>query len=271
MELLQAILLGILQGITEFLPVSSSGHLALARALLGRDLEPGITFEIVVHFGSFCSIAVYYREKIFEIIRDLISSFSPSGLKSGQFKTDTNTHFSIIILISMIPAMIVGFTMKDAIEALFVNPFFVSCMLIITGTMLFTTKFVKNPDKEVDVKRGIFMGIAQALAILPGISRSGSTISVGLFSGVDRVKVANFSFLMVLPVLAGAMILEVGEINESGIELEVVFSLIAGFFASFITGYYALKYLVILLKRDKFHYFSYYCWTVGVFGIIYFF
>lgn len=271
MDLLQAILLGILQGITEFLPVSSSGHLALARALLGRDLEPGITFEIVVHFGSFCSIAVYYRQKIFEIIRDLFSSFSPSGLKSGRFKTDVNTRLSMIILISMIPAMIVGFTMKDFIESLFVNPFFVSCMLIVTGILLFSTKFVKNPEKEVDVKRGILMGVAQAMAIIPGISRSGSTISVGLFSGVDRIKVANFSFLMVLPVLAGAMILEVGEIAETGIQIEAVFSLLAGFLASFITGYYALKYLIILLKREKFHYFSYYCWAVGIFGMIYFF
>ncbi len=271
MDLLQAILLGILQGITEFLPVSSSGHLALARALLGRDLEPGITFEIVVHFGSFCSIAVYYREKIFEIIKDLVSSFSPSGLKSGKFKTDANTRLSMIILISLIPAMIVGFTMKDLIESLFVNPFFVSCMLIITGTLLFSTKFVKNPDKEVDVKRGILMGVAQAMAIIPGISRSGSTISVGLFSGVDRVNVANFSFLMVLPVLAGAMILEVGEIAETGIAMEAVLSLFAGFLTSFIAGYYALKYLVILLKRDKFHYFSYYCWAAGLFGMIYFF
>lgn len=271
MELLQSFLLGILQGITEFLPVSSSGHLALARALLGRNLEPGITFEIVVHFGSFCSIVLYYRKKIAEIISDLISSFSAAGIKSGRYKKDANTRLSFFILLSMIPAMIVGFTMKDTIEGMFLNPFFVSVMLIVTGTMLFSTRFVKHPEKEVNGWRGIIMGIAQALAILPGISRSGSTISVGLFSGINREKVANFSFLMVLPVLAGAMLLEVREIMENGIESAAVFSLLVGFMTSFISGYIALSYLIILLKREKFHYFSYYCWAVGLFGIFYFY
>lgn len=271
MDLLQAILLGIMQGITEFLPVSSSGHLALARALLGRDVEPGITFEIVVHFGSFCSIVLYYREKILAIIQDLFKSFSKTGLQSKRYITDYNTRLSFIIILSMIPAMIVGFTMKDAIENLFLNPFFVSCMLLITGALLFSTKFVKNPEKDVDVKRGIMMGVAQSLAIIPGISRSGSTISVGLFSGVDRVKVANFSFLMVLPVLAGAMLLEIGEIMENGIETSALINLAAGFLTSFIAGYYSLKYLVILLKREKFHYFAYYCWIVGIAGVIFFY
>lgn len=271
MDLLQAILLGILQGVTEFLPVSSSGHLALARALLGKNLEPGITFEIVVHFGSFCSIAVYYRNKIAEILIDLFASLTPASLKNGRYKRDANTRLSFFILLSMIPAMIVGFTMKESIEALFVNPFFVSIMLIVTGTILFSTKFIKQPKKDVNAWRGLLMGVAQALAILPGISRSGSTISVGLFSGVNREKVANFSFLMVLPVLAGAMLLEAGDVMEKGIEPAAAAGLFGGFLASFISGYIALSYLIVLLKREKFHYFSYYCWALGLFGIFYFF
>ncbi len=271
MDLLQSILLGILQGITEFLPVSSSGHLALARALIGRDLEPGITFEIVVHFGSFCSIAVYFHKKIWEILTDLFKSFSPEGFRTRRFITDSNTRLSYIILLSMIPAVIVGFTMKSAIETIFLNPFFVSCMLLITGSLLYATKFVGNPQKEVDAKRGLMMGLAQAFAILPGISRSGSTISLGLFSGVSRDNVANFSFLMVLPVLAGAMLLELTEIAETGIESAAVISLFAGFLTSFISGYLALSYLIILLKRERIHYFAYYCWVVGVAGIFYFF
>lgn len=270
MDLIQAILLGILQGITEFLPVSSSGHLALARALLGRELMPGITFEVVVHFGSFCSIIVYFRARIAEIIRDLVNSFSMEGIKTKRFLHDQSTRFSMIIIISMIPAMIVGFTLKDQIEELFLNPVVVSIMLLVTGTLLFLTRFVKNPKSEVDVKRGILMGVAQACAIIPGISRSGSTISVGLFSGVNRDSVANFSFLMVLPVLAGAMLLEVLEIMEHGIEYAAAFNLFAGFLASFISGYIALKYLIILLKREKFHYFSFYCWAVGIAGLIIF-
>lgn len=270
MDLIQALLLGILQGVTEFLPVSSSGHLALARALLGRELMPGITFEIVVHFGSFCSIVVYFRSRITGIIRDVLGSFSPEGIRTKRFMHDYNTRFSMIILLSMIPAMIVGFTLKDQIGQLFLNPVFVSGMLLVTGTLLFLTRFVKNPVSDVDVKRGLLMGVAQAFAIIPGISRSGSTISVGLFSGINRNSVADFSFLMVLPVLAGAMLLEVLEVMETGIEYADVLNLVAGFLASFIAGYFSLKYLIILLKREKFHYFSYYCWAVGILGLIIF-
>jgi len=270
MDLLQAIFLGLLQGVTEFLPVSSSGHLALARAFFGNDIMPGITFEIVVHFGSFCSIAVYYREKLLAIISDFFKSFSPEGIREKRFITDKNTQFSYIILLSMIPAVIVGFTLKDPVEALFLNPFFVSVMLMVTGTLLFSTRFVGHPDKEVSAGKGFLMGIAQSLAILPGISRSGSTISVGLFSGINRQSVANFSFLMVLPVLAGAMLLEVMEIMENGIEFAAALSLVAGFLTSFLSGYFALKYLIILLKKEKFHYFAFYCWGLGIFGILYF-
>lgn len=271
MDLFQAIFLGILQGITEFLPVSSSGHLVLAQSLFGRDLEADITFEIVVHFGSFCSIVVYYRKLIAEILGDLFKSLTPEGLKSGMYKSNSNVKFCLFILISMIPAMIVGLTMEDTIEELFMNPFFVSCMLLITGTILFFFFFVKDPKKDVNGIRSLFMGIAQAFAIIPGISRSGSTISMGLFSGINREEVANFSFLMVLPVLAGAMLLAMIELAQTGIEVSAVVTLVAGFVTSFVSGYLALSYLVKLLKNAKFYYFSYYCWIIGVAGIIYFF
>ena len=270
MDLLQAILLGILQGVTEFLPVSSSGHLALARALVGRELVPGITFEIVVHFGSFCSIAFYFRERLIAILKDLFTSITPAGIKAGRLRTDGNTRYSFIILLSMIPAMLVGFTLKDQIEEIFMNPVIVSAMLLVTGTLLFSTRFVKHPQNEVDVKRGLIMGVAQAFAIIPGISRSGSTISVGLFSGVKRESVADFSFLMVLPVLLGAMLLEIVEIAQNGIEYGAVLALTGGFIASFTSGYLSLRYLIILLRKDKFYLFSFYCWAVGIAGLIYF-
>lgn len=271
MDLFQAIFLGILQGITEFLPVSSSGHLVLARSLIGRDLEAGITFEIVVHFGSFCSITLYYRKLIAEILHDLFKSITPKGLKEEIYKTNSNVKFSLFILISMIPAMIVGFTLQDRIEELFMNPFFVSCMLLITGTLLFLTRYIQNPQKDVNAFRSLMMGIAQAFAIIPGISRSGSTISIGLFSGIKRDEVANFSFLMVLPVLAGAMLLTIMDLMEAGIETAAFIILLSGFLASFISGYVALSYLVRMLKQAKFYYFSYYCWAVGLAGAIYFF
>lgn len=271
MELIQSLLLGILQGITEFLPVSSSGHLVLARALLGTDLEPGITFEIVVHFGSFLSIIVYYRKLLSELLRDFLRALTPAGLKEKQLITNQNARVCLYILLSMIPAMIVGFAWKDAIESLFLNPFFISVMLVVTGCILFSSRFAKQTGKQVNGWRALLMGIVQAAAIIPGISRSGSTITAGLFTGLTRDSVANFSFLMVLPVLGGAMLLELRDIYESGIESAAVISLVVGFLASFISGYIALTYLIILLKREKFHYFSYYCWALGIFGIIYFY
>lgn len=271
MGIIEAILLGILQGITEFLPVSSSGHLALARALVARELETGITFEIVVHFGSFCSIAVYYRKLLGEILSDVFKSLTPGGLKEKRFIHNENSRLSLIILLSMVPAMVVGFTLKDTVEEAFVNPFFVSLMLMVTGGILFSTRFIKHPEKDVNANRGFWMGVAQAFAILPGISRAGSTISLGLLLGVERDKVANFSFLMVLPVLAGAMLLEIIDLISLG-EIQIpVGSLIAGYLTSFIAGYFALTYLIKLLKRKKFHYFAYYCWALGIVGMIAFY
>jgi len=171
----------------------------------------------------------------------------------------------------MIPAMVVGFTLKDTIEEAFLNPFFVSLMLLVTGSLLYSTKFIKEPEKDVNATRGFWMGVAQAVAILPGISRAGSTISLGLLMGVDRDKVANFSFLMVLPVIAGAMLLEVIDLISLG-EIQIpTSSLIVGFFTSFLAGYFALSYLIKLLKRRKFHYFAFYCWTVGIIGVIAFY
>ncbi|MGF1670365.1 MAG: undecaprenyl-diphosphate phosphatase [Balneolaceae bacterium] len=269
MDLLQAFLLGLLQGITEFLPVSSSGHLALGRALLGTELAPGITFEIVVHFGSFCSIAVYYRKMIGEILSDLFRNLNLSAIQSGEFSKNKNVLLSGYILISMIPAGIVGFTLKEQIEEIFMNPLLVSVLLLVTGLLLFLTRFIKNLTQNNNVWKSLLIGFAQAFAILPGISRSGSTISTALFLKINRENAANFSFLMVLPVLAGAMLKEMLDLYEVGV-ITGALPLTVGFFTSFISGYLALTYLIILLKKDKFHVFAYYCWIVGISGIIYF-
>lgn len=270
MDLITAILLGILQGITEFLPVSSSGHLVLAQAYLNQDIAPGITYEIVVHFGSFCSIALYYRERLTALLSDLFRSLTPSGLREGRWKKDPNTLLCWIILLSMLPAMAIGFTLKSTIENLFMNPVFVSFMLLVTGTLLYSTRFIGRPEGDVTPLRGLLMGIAQAFAILPGISRSGSTIVTGLYTGMSRENVANFSFLMVLPVLAGAMLVEALELREVGLQAGEAGALIAGFFASFIAGYLALSYLIRLLKREKFHLFAWYCWAAGLFSLVWF-
>ncbi|WP_103665592.1 undecaprenyl-diphosphate phosphatase [Gracilimonas amylolytica] len=267
MDILQSFLLGIIQGLTEFLPISSSGHLVLGKQILGVEVETGITFEVVVHFGTLCSILVYYRKIIWELITSGLSFLRAPSAK----KEDPNVKLIGFILISMIPAMIVGFTLEEQVESIFSSPLIVSGMLIVTGLMLFSTKFVKDTPKEVSLGKSFLIGIAQSFAMIPGISRSGSTISTALWLGVKREAAANFSFLMLIPVIAGAMLLEVKELIELGISDAALINLVIGFFAAFISGYYALKYLIIILKRRGFHYFAYYCWIVGAVGLVYFF
>lgn len=267
MDILQSFLLGLIQGLTEFLPISSSGHLALGRYILGSDTEMGITFEVVVHFGTLCSIVIYYKTEILNLIKALFRFIK----SPAEAKSEKDVKVIGFILISMIPAFIVGFTLKDYIEDIFMNPILVCGMLIVTGVILYLTKFSKNPVGEVTTKKAFMIGLAQAFAMIPGISRSGSTISTSLYLGVSREEAANFSFLMVIPVIAGAMILEMGEVFEVGISNSQISSLLVGFFTAFISGYYALKYLIIILKKQGFHYFAYYCWLVGGGGLIYFF
>ena len=155
-------------------------------------------------------------------------------------------------------------------EDVFMTPILVSGMLILTGIILFLTKFAKAPEGKVTLGKSFMIGLAQAFAMIPGISRSGSTISTALYLGVKREDAANFSFLMVIPVIAGAMIIQMGEAIEAGINSSEIISLLVGFFTAFISGYYALKYLIITLKKKGFHNFAYYCWLVGGVGLVYF-
>lgn len=170
----------------------------------------------------------------------------------------------------MIPAMAIGFTLKDQVESIFSSPLLVSVMLIVTGLILFSTRFVGETPKDVSLGRSFMIGIAQAFAMIPGVSRAGSTISAALWLGVKREEAANFSFLMLIPVIAGAMLLEVTELVEVGLSDAALTNLIVGFLAAFVSGFYALKYLIIILKKKGFHYFAYYCWLVGGIGVIYY-
>lgn len=266
MNILQSFLLGLIQGLTEFLPISSSGHLALGRYFLGAETEVGITFEVVVHFGTLCSIIIYYKKELTALIK---AGFIFLGSPSTQ-KDDPQVRTILFILVSMIPAFIVGFTLKDYVEEIFMNPLLVSGMLIVTGGILFLTKFAKAPDGKVTLKKSFLIGLAQSFAMIPGISRSGSTISTALYLGIKREEAANFSFLMVIPVIGGAMLLQIKEMFEIGVSDAQITSLLVGFLTAFISGYYALKYLIIILKKKGFHYFAYYCWIVGFAGLVYF-
>ena len=270
MEIIDSFLLGLIQGLTEFLPISSSGHLVLGEAFLGGKMDKSITFEVVVHFGTLCSIMIYYQKEITDILSSIWDLIIHPGEFSEKASTDSNIKLTGFILLSMIPALIVGLTMRDTIENVFLNPFMVSIMLLVTGSILFVTKFRNKFPNDLKSSSAFGIGLAQAFAILPGISRSGSTISLGLYLGIKREKVANFSFLMVIPVIAGAMLLEVNDMIAMGIPMSSFWNLLIGFLTSFISGYFALKYLIIILRTKGIHPFAWYCWAIGLAGLIYF-
>ncbi|MFY0654240.1 MAG: undecaprenyl-diphosphate phosphatase [Cyclobacteriaceae bacterium] len=260
MTILEAVILGIIQGLTEFLPVSSSGHLEIGTVLLGVNTKDNLLFSIVVHGATAFSTVVIFRKDIGQIVIDLL-----------KFEANESLHFSLKILLSMIPVGIVGVLFEDQIEAFFGGRIvLVGSMLIVTGLLLLFTQFSKSSDKEVSYPKAIIIGLAQAIAIMPGISRSGSTISTAILLGVDREKAARFSFLMVLIPILGATLIKVKHLYEAP-ELSADISGLAlglGFVAAFISGLLACKWMISIVKKGKLIYFAIYCFTIGALAII---
>lgn len=259
MSALEAIVLGIIQGLTEFLPVSSSGHLELGKALLGDQSLPeeSLLFTVVLHFATALSTIVIFRKEIFEIIAGLL-----------QFKWNEQTEFSVKIVLSMIPAAIIGVLFNDQIEALFSQQILlVGAMLILTGLLLFLADRAKNTDKKVTYKSALIIGVSQAIAILPGISRSGATISTSVLLGIDRERAARFSFLMVVPLIIGKMAKDILDGGLTSSQMEIL-PLILGAIAAFVSGLLACKWMISLVKRSQLKYFSFYCLIVGVIAIV---
>ena len=258
MGLIEAIILGIVQGLTEFLPVSSSGHIEIAKALLGiSKQEQNLLMTIVLHAATALSTIFVFRKDINEIIRGLC-----------QFTWNKEFQFSLKIILSMIPATIVGLLFENEIELLFSGEIFlVGCMLIVTGLLLFLADKSKNTNQNVNFFHALIIGVSQAISILPGVSRSGATISSSVLLGIDREKAARFSFLMVVPLILGKMSKDIisGDIL---IESTTLMLLITGFTAAFITGLFACKWMIQLVKKSKLKYFSFYCFLVGTVSII---
>lgn len=259
MSLLEAIILGIIQGLTEFLPVSSSGHLELVKTIQGQELSGGssMMMTVVLHFATALSTVVVFRKDIIKIVKGLF-----------QFKLNDDFLFSIKIILSMIPAAIVGVLYDDIIESFFGGQvLLVGLMLIVTGLLLFLADRAKNTVRDISTKNAVIIGIAQAIAILPGISRSGATIGTSVILGVDREKAARFSFLMVVPLIFGKMAKDLfsSEFTTEDISITVIS---AGFIAAFITGIAACTWMISLVKKSKLSYFSYYCFAVGLIAIV---
>lgn len=259
MSFLEALILGIIQGLTEFLPVSSSGHLELAKAIQGQDLsgESSMMMTVVLHFATALSTVVVFRKDIMEILRGLF-----------QFKINEEFLFAMKIVISMIPAAIVGLLYDDLIESFFGGQILlVGIMLIVTGLLLFLADRAKNTNRKVSFSNSVVIGIAQAIAILPGISRSGATIGTSVLLGVDREKAARFSFLMVVPLIFGKMAKDLlsSEFTTDGVAMSAIG---VGFIAAFVTGIIACTWMIALVKKSKLSYFSYYCFVAGISAII---
>ncbi len=260
MEWFEALILGLVQGLTEFLPVSSSGHLELGAAIFGLE-EDNLTFSIIVHGATFLSVLVVFRNDILHLI---ISLF--------RFQWNVETKFIALLLLSALPVGIAGVFFKDSIENLFEGRvILVGFMLLVTALLLFLTRFAPNQKKEVGVKSAIIIGLAQTLAIMPGISRSGATISTALYLGIDKEKATRFSFLMVLIPIFGASLLELIKLYTEATEPSAIStsSLLIGAIAAFGAGLMACSWMLKIVKQGKLVYFSVYCAIAGLIAIFY--
>lgn len=264
MNWFEALILGLVQGLTEFLPVSSSGHLAIGRELLGVEASGDLVFEVTVHAATVLSTIVVFRKEIGTLLRGLF-----------KFRMNDETDYILKIIVSMIPVFVVGMFFKDYVEELFASMKVVGAALLVTALLLFFSDFASGKARAGNAARNgigwwqaFAVGIGQALAVIPGLSRSGTTISTGLLCGVKREVMAQFSFLMVLVPILGEAFLDLvgGDMAASSTGL---LPLAAGFVAAFVSGLFACKVMIALVKRARLGWFALYCAVVGILVLVF--
>lgn len=251
MTVLDALLLGVVQGLTEFLPVSSSGHLVLAQSLLGVRL-PGVVFETVLHVATLCAVLWVYRSRV-------------AGLTRGLLERDASAvRYVLMLALASVPAGLAGVLGRDVFEAAFETPVAAAAFLLLTGVLVWTLRRTapEAEDGQPDAGQALWAGVAQALAIFPGISRSGSTVAAGVWRGVEPVRMAEFSFLMSVPAIGGAALLELDGLADAAAGAGIP-ALAAGFGAAAVAGVGAIRLFVRTLEARAFHHFAWYCWAVG--------
>lgn len=258
MSYFDAIILGIVQGFTEFLPVSSSGHLVMTQVFLGVP-SPGVFLEVALHVATLISVMIVYRRTL-------------AGLVTGAVKRDPEAlRYIGMLILASVPVGVVGLLFRSQIESAFDNPYVTGVMLLVTGVILYSTSWgdEDRPHDVPKVRHAVGMGLSQCLALLPGMSRSGTTISAGLWLGLRGERAAEFSFLMSLPAIGGAALLQALEVGQT---TAITGELMAGFMAALISGVAAIKSLVWLVRRQGFHYFAWYVWAAGLLfiGYLYF-
>ncbi len=246
MDIIEIIILGIVQGITEWLPISSSGHLVILQNYFG--IEQPLIFDIILHLGSVLVILFVFWKDIFSLIKGVIE------------RDEKSIKLIVMLVLASIPIALVGFFLKTFIESIFNDLKTVGFSLLFTSLILFLSRYPKTKNKTLTYKNTLLIGIAQAIAILPGISRSGSTISLGLMQGVKQEEAAKFSFLLAIPAILGATVLEVRNINQ----ISNISYVLIGFLFSIISGYFSLKFLLKVIKSNRFSYFAFYCLILGL-------
>ncbi len=273
MTYLMSIIMGIIQGIAEFLPISSSGHLALFQAFFGmEDVETShMFFAVLLHFGTFLSVCIVYRQDIVDMVREFFLGIGSlfSG-KRGKGTPPPARRLVMLIVIATMPLFVMVF-LKDYIAVLFQSTFMVSLALLATGFLLFFADRLpkgRKTAKNATVGDAVLVGVAQAIAVIPGLSRSGTTISAGIFQGFDRGFAVRFSFLMSLPAVLGANILELKDAVETGFDFSLLPIYLAGVLTATVVGYFSIRLVKSMADKGKFGRFAYYCWAVGAISLI---
>lgn len=274
MSTLVAIILGIVQGLTEFLPVSSSGHLVIFQEIFGmNDLEQGhLLFDTMLHLGTVLSVCLVYYKDFYELIKEFFAMLGDIGKGRVDIDASPYRRMILLIIVATLPAVVIGLLFKDFFEAMFKSIRVVGFTLLITGFLLWiTSKLIPGTKDAANTKysNAFVIGVFQSMAIMPGISRSGSTIVGGLLNGLKKEFAIKFSFFMLIPATFGAAVLQVPDLIREGFNSAELLPYLAGTIAAAVVGFLAIKFLINLLNRGKFYVFSYYCWTVGVVVLIY--
>lgn len=262
--MLQALILGLVQGATEFLPISSSGHLVLVPWFLGWE-DPGLAFDTFLHLGTLVAVLAYFRRDLWSLALAWAGSLRKRGLDDPQARV------AWLIIWGTLPAVVMGFTLKDLFERLFAAPVWVSILLLVTGLLLFLGERVRRSEgrmKSLTWLDALIVGLAQGVAIAPGVSRSGATISAGLWRGLGREEAARFSFLLATPAILGANLLQLWGLARVSGAGEVAPTLLLGFLAAAVSGYLAIRFFLGFLKRRSLHPFSLYCWLLGTLTLL---
>ena len=265
MDILQAIIIGLVQGLTEFLPVSSSAHLIFIQQALGLNNVP-LAFDVLLHVGTLVAVFMYFYSDIIQMIEGFF--YSLIDLREGKFlqeiKRDPYKKLAWLTIIATIPVGVVGILFNDIVEELFSGLTIPAFLLLITGCLLYISQRMNSGRIDVQnltVKEALIMGCGQAIAVLPGLSRSGTTIAAGLFAGLDKEFAAKFSFILSIPAILGAAVVQLKDLSGGSIEIGAC---IAGFIVAVISGYFAISFLLKLVRERSLDIFAYYCWIVGI-------